>query len=275
MICQTFNCCMKVAHGDKCSVAWNQVQRPLAAGGLGIPDLELMGKALRLRWLWKQRKSQVIDAPIHSLSSSEDVATTAFFLASIRCTVGNGAATLFWFDPWLDGKSVAERAPNLAEVVNKRSRRCRIVQEALQGNTWIRDITGALTIPTIMHYLHLRERAQQVALQPDVHDSFTWCWSTSREYSSRLAYAALHLGQTELLGAKQVEKAKAPKEFKIFMWLVLHDRCWTLERLERHELDNHGPCAFCDHNPEFIDHLLLYCVFSHEVWLLILHRFHW
>jgi hypothetical protein len=36
----------EVAQGGKCSVAWNQVQRSLLAGGLGIPDLDSMGKAL-------------------------------------------------------------------------------------------------------------------------------------------------------------------------------------------------------------------------------------
>jgi hypothetical protein len=97
------------------------------------------------------------------------------------------------------------------------------VQTTLPGNAWIQDIIGALTIPTIVQYLHLRERIQQVALQPDVQDSFTWRWLASGEYSSRSAYAALHLGQTELLGAKQVWKAKAPREFKFYMWLVLHD----------------------------------------------------
>jgi hypothetical protein len=35
----------------KCAAAWSTVQRPLPLGGLGIPDLKLMGMALRLRWL--------------------------------------------------------------------------------------------------------------------------------------------------------------------------------------------------------------------------------
>jgi hypothetical protein len=33
------------------------VQRPLPEGGLCIPDLEKMGMALRLTWLWKQHKA--------------------------------------------------------------------------------------------------------------------------------------------------------------------------------------------------------------------------
>jgi hypothetical protein len=43
-----------------------------------------------------------------------------------------------------------------------------MVQEALHNNTWIRDITGALTIPAIVQYLQLRERIGHVTLQQDV-----------------------------------------------------------------------------------------------------------
>jgi hypothetical protein len=71
---------IEAVHGGKCLVAWNQVQRLLAAGGLGILDLELMGKALRLRWLWKQRKSQVIHGQIQSLTCSEDAKPLHSFL---------------------------------------------------------------------------------------------------------------------------------------------------------------------------------------------------
>jgi hypothetical protein len=148
----------EVAQGGKCSVAWSQVQRPLLARGLGIPDLEIMGKSLWLRWLWKHKKTQINEGCIHSICRAEDAATSAFFLASIRCMVGNGVSTLFWADPWLDGQTIASVAPNLVAVVTRRCQKSRTVQAALQGNVWIRDITGALTIPAIVQYLHLRER---------------------------------------------------------------------------------------------------------------------
>jgi hypothetical protein len=38
--------------GAKCMVNWKQVCAPKSLGGLGIKDLRLFSKALRLRWLW-------------------------------------------------------------------------------------------------------------------------------------------------------------------------------------------------------------------------------
>ena len=43
------------ANGGHCLVAWEKVQRPIEYGGLGIHNLELLGCALRIRWLWAQK----------------------------------------------------------------------------------------------------------------------------------------------------------------------------------------------------------------------------
>jgi len=43
------------ANGGNCLVSWERVQRPLEYGGLGIHNLEKLGWALRIRWLWAQK----------------------------------------------------------------------------------------------------------------------------------------------------------------------------------------------------------------------------
>jgi hypothetical protein len=41
-----------MVQAEKCLVAWKRVQRPLQLGGLGVMELDLLGIALRTRWLW-------------------------------------------------------------------------------------------------------------------------------------------------------------------------------------------------------------------------------
>jgi hypothetical protein len=156
--------------GAKCAFAWNQVQSPLLAGGLGVPDLGRMGTALRLRWLWKQKQGG--DTSLQ-LPHNENLATMAFFRSSIWCSVGSGVSTLFWSDPWLDGQGIAQRAPDLMAIVGMQKRSSRTVQEALHNNVRIHDITGALTILAIVQYLHLRVRIDQVVLKLDIEDSIS------------------------------------------------------------------------------------------------------
>jgi len=42
------------ANGGHCLVKWAKTMRPKKFGGLGILDLDLFSRALRLRWLWFQ-----------------------------------------------------------------------------------------------------------------------------------------------------------------------------------------------------------------------------
>jgi hypothetical protein len=78
------------------------------------------------------------------------------------------------------------------------------------------------------------------------------------------------LGQSATQGAKQLWKARALAEYKFFFWLANQDRCWTNEHRHRHGLTDNVTCALCLQHDEEIGHLLLGCVYSREVWYLML-----
>jgi hypothetical protein len=234
-------------------------------GGLGIMDFNLLGCTLRLKWLWLSRTDHGRPWALHPVT--DDAETQAFFQASITCVVRDGKSMWFWMDPWLDGRRIGDLMPELLEVVQPRARRRRSVAVTLAGHAWIRDVVGALTIPVFMQYLQLCQRVEQVSLSQGVEDRIIWKWTASRQYSSSSAYTAMFLGQSALLGAKELWKVRAPNEFKFFLWLAMQDRCWSSERLARHGLQNNGLCALCDQQVESIDHLLVGCAFSREVWM--------
>jgi hypothetical protein len=58
----------------------------------------------------------------------------------------------------------------------------------------------------------------------------------------------------------------APPRVRFFFWLVLHGCCWTAERRFRHGLQATSTCILCDQGCETIDHILVGCVYSREVW---------
>jgi hypothetical protein len=145
---------IEVVESSKCLVAWSRVQRPLQLGGLGVPDLRVMGRALRLRWLWLQRVDQ--ENPWVALSLREDAVTTTFFHTWTCCVVGDDCSTRFWLDPWLDGYSIVEWALDLFVVVHLRHQKSKMVATALDQNAWLRDIVGALTLPVLLQYVDIK-----------------------------------------------------------------------------------------------------------------------
>jgi hypothetical protein len=111
----------------------------------------------------------------------------------------------------------------------------------------------------------------QLSFEPDI---FTWSLTADHSYSAASAYGAMFLGSSRPLGAKQIWKTSALPRVKFFLWLVMHDRCWTADRRYRHGLQDSNTCIFCDQDVETIDQILLGCTFSREVWDSWLRRLH-
>ena len=55
------------------------------------------------------------------------------------------------------------------------------------------------------------------------------------------------------------------------MWTIAHKKCWTADMLARKGLCHLAACPLCDQTDETIDHLLVSCVFSRQVWFAVLH----
>jgi hypothetical protein len=121
----------------------------------------------------------------------------------------------------------------------------------------------------------LHQRLQAVQLPLGVPDQLQWRWSPNGTYSSRSAYAALMFEQLVIPGARELWKTHAPNKCRFFIWLVLLRRCWTADRRFRRGLQADNSCALCSQEPELVDHLVIQCVFSREVWFSALRRCGW
>jgi hypothetical protein len=137
-------------------VAWSRVQWPLQLGYLGVLGLKLMGRALRrLRWLWLQR----VDPSKPWIP---------------RCKVGDGNLTLFRLDPWMDGRCITDLTPDLVAAVHPGS--------GIVGWWWQHSprtcgcqiFLGALTLPVLLQYVHVRESLESITLDPSSPDSIVW-----------------------------------------------------------------------------------------------------
>jgi hypothetical protein len=132
--------------------------------------------------------------------------------------------------------------------------------------SWTANIQGALTVQVLVEYLKLWEVVDDFTLQPIVSDQHIWKLTNSGLYTSKSAYNAFFLGSVKFAPWKRIWKTRTPLRWKFFIWLAIKNRCWTTDHLAKHGLPHHCLCLICDQDVENIQHILVSCVFSREVW---------
>jgi len=91
---------------------------PKDNGGQGIPDLRILGYALRLRWEWLRRTKP--DSTWALLPSTPERKISSMLSSSITVEIGDGASTQFWTDAWLPAAAIPTFAPNLFKAVGRK-----------------------------------------------------------------------------------------------------------------------------------------------------------
>ena len=154
------------------------------------------------------------------------------FAVATESLVGNGRTTCFWTNRWLHGSRLEDLAPNVVKCVSLRIRKRRSIFEALQGNTWVTDIQGALGWRGLAEYLELWDMLANVNLN-DTEDIHRWKLEASGIFSTRSAYKNFFVGAITFEPWKKVWKTWAPGKCKTFVWLAIRNRCWTADRLQK------------------------------------------
>ncbi|WVZ69638.1 hypothetical protein U9M48_018397 [Paspalum notatum var. saurae] len=182
-------------HGGKCKVSWVRLQWLINRGGLGIINLELFSRALRLRWLWFEWKCP--EKPWVGMELPIDDTDRALFAAATRVTVNNGQRAKFWHSSWINGASPALLFP---ELFKHSKRKNRTVAEALRDDNWIRDILHDLTVGLLSEYTQLWELVESVHFNHEsaAEDTITWTRTASCEYSASSAYKMQFEGEQGL-----------------------------------------------------------------------------
>lgn len=251
------------ANGGHCLVKWTKVKRPKRLGGLGVLDLELFSRALRLRWLWYQwndsnRPWVGTDVPCGEVDKQ-------LFRASTRVTVGNGNRARFWESAWLDGKAPRDLAPNLYKLA---WRKRQSVRDDMMNGNWTRGLWRMTTAE------ELAEMESLLMLLSEVHltnreDKFVWKWTADGVYTAKSAYNAQLIGSHCTFVASAIWKAKTEGKHRFFTWLLVQEKILTADQLLARNWTCNPICPLCDQVQESAQHLCLSCVYAQEVWVLV------
>uniref|UniRef100_J3NA39 CCHC-type domain-containing protein n=1 Tax=Oryza brachyantha TaxID=4533 RepID=J3NA39_ORYBR len=248
-------------HGGHCLVAWKLICMPVENGGLGIKDLDLFGKALRLKWLalqHDQKDRPWAKFPIRQPKQMENMS----YLAT-KFIVGNGTTVNFWKAHWLPGGSIMNSRKCLFSHVEKSNL---TVADGVHNNRWVRDIKGAPSNVAIAEYFAVWDEVQQMMLNPEQEDAVMWKTATNGCFSVAEAYKFFFAANTLVVCGKINWKSHVPTKIKFFMWLAERGRCLTADNLAQRGWPHQAGCRLCSAAQESCAHLFVDCRFTNEVW---------
>lgn len=249
------------ANGGHCLVRWTRVCLPKELGGLGILNLELFGRALRLRWLWFAWTEP--DRPWVGTQLPCDETDRQFFRASTVVQLGDGNTAKFWQCSWLNGQAPRDIAPNLYKLV---WRKYNTVKEDITDHHWTRGLWRMTSAIEMAEFVLLWDVVQQLTLD-DNPDTIRWKWTNNGIYTAKSAYRAQLHDTYCTFNISWVWKAFAEGKHKFFTWLLLQHKIMTADKLLIRNWPCNEICSFCDQEPETAPHLCLTCYFAVKVWI--------
>jgi hypothetical protein len=179
----------ELASGGHSLINRDTVYRPKKLGGLGLPNLERFGHALRLRWPWLQWTDP--ERPWVGSKLPYDDKDMALFHASTKITLGDGNKALFWQDNWTGRGRLRDIAPDLYKIATQKKR---LVSKELDNNRWISSVSGLNTVEELRDFIMIANVVDSVTLDPSQPDSISWLWTTDGCYSAKSAYRAQFIG---------------------------------------------------------------------------------
>jgi hypothetical protein len=146
-------------------------------------------------------------------------------------------------------------------------------KNALARNRWMVGLQHLTTNDQTRQFLHLWLAVRSVQLT-DQQDTVTWSFGNTNCYTTRSAYQVQFFGTINKHKWMKIWKAKVPSKCKIFLWLLLHSRLPTVDRIVRH--GGHAVLTYtlCQIDPESHIHLMASCSYALSCWQLIANCFH-
>jgi hypothetical protein len=105
-----------------------------------------------------------------------------------------------------------------------------------------------------------------VHLDEGIENTIAWKLTANGEYSAKSAYVVQFIGSTTSIMHKTVWKVWATPKAKFFAWLLMQNRVWTADRLQKRGWPNCGLCPLCKQVTESACHLFVNFRYTIRLW---------
>ena len=280
-------------------VRWEIVQLPKSLGGLNVGNVLNRNLGLLFKWVWRffhEQDSlwrQVIQAKYNYSSSFCICDLTSLknggpwkqicnsllkhpeacklVQSGTRKQVGDGEATYFWHDVWIQDKPLKTTFPRLFRKAYLPHATVAAMRSRVNGEwDWKIPWNSPLRPRDQADWNSLLELLESLSLKDDQKDRLVWLLDKSESFTVNSFYLEISRKLQPLLQdtSHKLWKGLVPFRIEIFFWLVLLGKINTKVKLASHNIIplSDLSCSLCNINPEDTSHLFLHCPFAQSLW---------
>ena len=288
-LCARFLWTGDIEKSSGAKVAWSTVSLPKQEGGLGLRRFTLWNDVLCLRYIWLlltnraslwsqwHRHHHIKEATFWAVQPrSTDSWNTLLdhrpmAQKFLKCRVGNGENTSFWFDSWTPFRRLIDfigtRGP-----CDLRLSLTATVSTVSNGQSWTLPQPRSDSVLDL--HIHLTTITPPVAsAEPD-----TYAWMVNgtdcHKFSSAKTWDSLRPRSTIKPWASSICFKGSVLKHAFTMWVANLNRLPTKDKLLSWSLNIQPSCCLCTTHPEGRDHLFTSCGYAEFIWHHILAKLH-
>ena len=278
-------------------VRWSIVCDDKGKGGLGVKSLGLFNKALLGKWAWRfaNEKTALWNQVIRRKYGEEKGGWRSceireaygvglwkainkvgqFVTPFFGYEVGNGKNVRFWKDKWCGTSPLSEAFPSLFSIATSKEAWVNEVwtAEGDRRGSWTPTFNRPFNDWELEEVGRLLRCLEGKMVRVDEEDRVRWVESKDGVFSVKSLYRAMQPVSSAWFPSKIIWMSYAQPKISFFAWEASWGRVLTLDRLQKRGWALANRCFLCQKCGESIDHLLLHCERTREVWTLLLSFF--
>jgi hypothetical protein len=277
-------------------VNWDSVCASFQCGGLAVRNIRLFNKALLGKRLWRfGAEREALWRRVIELKYGSDVGGWCTpdvrmsygvslwksiwhgwddFFRLVKFDVGNGSRIKFWHDVWCGEVALHELYPDLFRLArNKEALVAHYMQICNDSTHWCLDFIRPIQdweMESLSSFLDLLY-TNKVRINGD--DTMCWKPAPQKGFKVNSYYRVLFSRDNISFPWKSIWKPKVPSRVAFFVWVAALGKILTSDNLRNRNIILVSWCCLCKADGETVDHLLLHCPFSRELWNMIMALF--
>lgn len=266
-------CANFIWRGGLHKVSYDILSRPKAEGGVGLINLKDLRKTYQIKHGWKILTSNTLWARWMRnryikgsfWTMHEDINSSGVWKCILRSRevlktciskrIANGRDTYLWRDPWINGKSFANKYGwGMISCIGEYDD---LVASIIYQGTWIPEQKGLHAIAEDVKYIPI--------YSSEPNDTWTWNYTNDDIFTTNSTWEAIRTKHTNKYWAAHIWSRSNNPKMAFTTFKAINLRLPTADRLARWGMEVNLTCKLCNNIPESHNHLFFECEYSTRV----------